>query len=273
MWASLTDNNPATFVTLTNFAALTNVPGLLIDLGQTNAVDRVAINGSNPGLHLYLNSGGANNSFPMGLIVAYAGTSLQSMTNVGEFVVPYDAGNPIDTSIDIRFSPVPARYVRLDLQTKVTWGVNHWPGYAISSTPTIVDTAWNVGEVEVYGASGANALIKSNAVVLEANAPAALALAAGDLSYYLGELTGLPHPIIAPNQTNGYTGTLYYISDLAPLATTYTQMTNNIAAGLLPYGVNIYQTNGNAVVSSARASAGFIRTSMVTRFRPAPASV
>jgi hypothetical protein len=250
IWGNLFDNNPGTFVTITNFASMTNVPGLLIDLGQTNAIDRVAINGSNPGLHLYLNCG-LGTQFPLGLIVAYAGNSPQSMTNVGEFVIPYDAGNPVDTSMDIRFSPVPARYLRLDLQTRVTWGVRHWPGYAISSQPTLVDTAWNIGEVEVYGASGPSALVKSNAVVLEANAPSPLALAASDLSYYLSELTGLPHPIITPAQTNGYTGTLYYISDLASLATTYTQMTNNIAAGLLPYGVNVYRTNGNAVVFSA----------------------
>ena len=57
----------------------------------------------------------------------------------------------------------------------------------------------------------------------------ALALAASDLSYYLGELSGKPHPIITPANTNLYSGTIYRIVDLKGLAPSYATMTNNIA--------------------------------------------
>jgi len=232
-WQVLFDNNPATMVTLTNLAASANVPSLLLDMGQTNAVYRVVLNGTNNGLKLWPNSLSQTNP-PLGLILAYVGNTPQTMTNVASFLVPPDSGNPINTSMDLRFSPVVGRYVKVALQTKVTWGTNYWPGYAPNFQASTVDTTWNVGEMEVYGCTGPNIQTNFNAVVLEKNAPAPLALAANDLSYYLSELTGLPHPIITPSQTNNYSGTLYCVSDLKPLAPTYQTMTNNMATGLLP---------------------------------------
>jgi hypothetical protein len=247
-WQVLFDNNPATMVTMTNFAALTNVPGLLIDMGQTNAIDRVVICGTNNGLKMWSNPLATN--VPLGLIVAYVGTTPQTMTEVAEFTVPYDAGNPIDTGMDMRFSPVVGRYVEVQLQTRVSWGVQHWPGYAPNFQSQLVDTAWNVGEMEVYGST--NTQTNINAVVLETNAPAPLVLAANDLSYYIGELTGVACPIITPAQTNGYTGSLYWVNDLASLATNYMEMTNNMATGILPTNeVNVIETNGNVVLFSA----------------------
>jgi hypothetical protein len=232
-WQVLFDNNPSTMVTLTNFAASPNVPGLLIDMGQTNAVSRVVINGTNNALKLWPNSQSQTNP-PLGLILAYVGMTSQTMTNVAEFTIPPDSGNTIDTPMDLRFSPVVGRFVEVLLQTKVTWGNSHWPGYGPNFQPPAVDTAWNIGELELYGSTGPGAQAAFNAVVLETNAPAPLVLAAQDLSYYLGELTGLPHPIITPKQTNNFTGTLYCIADLKPLAPDYQTMTNNLANGTLP---------------------------------------
>jgi hypothetical protein len=183
----------------------------------------------------------------LGLILAYVGTTPQTMTNVAAFMVPPDSGNPIDTGVDLRFSPVLGRYIEVALQTKVTWGTQYWPGYGPNFESPAVDTAWNVGEIEIYGCTGPSAQAKINAIVLETNAPAPLVLAANDLSYYLGELTGLPHPIITPNQTNSYSGTLYCINDLKPLAPNYKTMTNNMAMGVLPTNeVNVI-ANGRVV--------------------------
>jgi hypothetical protein len=248
-WQVLFDNNPSTFITLTNLVSSGDTSGILIDMGQTNAVDRIFINGTNNGLRIWPNSGSATN-LPLGLIVAYVGNNPQALTNVSNFVIPYDAGNPINESIDMRFSPVLGRYVRLELQTQVAWGVQYWPGHGASIHAASVDTFLNVGKLEIYGST--NTAMNINAVVLETNAPLPLSLAASDLSYYIGELTGAACPIIAPAQANGYSGNLYWVNDLAYLAQNYTQMTNNIASGILPTNeVNVVLTNGNVVLFSS----------------------
>jgi hypothetical protein len=136
--------------------------------------------------------------------------------------------------MDIRFSPATGRYVKLELQTRVNWttgeyGINSAYGWSNMTQPA--DRLWEISEVEVFGSTN---LVASNAVVLAANAPAPLKLAASELSYYLSELTGLPHPIITPAKTNSYPGTLYTIADLKSLAPDFPTMTNNIALGLLP---------------------------------------
>lgn len=248
--AAVVDNNLSTCLTLTNYASASNAPGLLIDLGQIGAVDRVVISGKNHQPQLWPNTYGNRTNPPLGLIVAYVGLTPQTLTNAAECTVPYDAGNPIDTEVDMRFSPVVGRYVRVELQTRVNWGVQHWPGAPLSGLPVVGDTGWNIAELEVFGSPSSSSLIKSNAVVLPAGAVEPLALAASELSYYLGELTGQPHPIIAPTETNNYSGTLYRIVDLKSLAPDYSTMTNNIAKGLLPDGVNV-ESDGREVVFRA----------------------
>lgn len=230
----LTDNNPATFVTLTNTG--NNSIGLFIDLGQTNVVDRVfLIGGNHTNLNQWPNSGSATNP-PLGLIVVSIGNSHSMMKQVGTWTVPYDAGNPVDTEVDLRFSPAAGRYVQIQLQTNVTWGANYWPGapqsYILSGQPPPPSNlTWNVGEVELYGFSGP--VTNLNAVVCDGtNQP--LQIAASDLSYYLGELTGTPHPIITSSQTNLYPGRIYRIVDLKSLAPDYNTMMGNIASGALP---------------------------------------
>jgi hypothetical protein len=239
---NLTDNNPATFVTLTNTGI--NTIGLLINMGQTNVVDRVFLIGCNhTNLNLWPNNLQNQSNPPLGLIVVSIGNNTGlMMKQVGTWTVPYDAGNPVDTEMDLRFSPVAGRYVKIQLQTNVTWGVNYWPGYALASQPPApTNLTWNVGEVELYGFRGP--MTNLNAVVCDSftnllakvsSIQQPLQIAALDLSYYLGELTGLPHPIITSSQTNLYSGRIYRIADLASLAPDYNTMMANIASGALP---------------------------------------
>lgn len=231
----VTDNNLDTLTTLQK------PHGVLIDLGQTCVVHRVFLGGRQVKPMLWLNTYANRDKPPLGLIVAYVGDTPETTRQVAEFTVPYDAGDPIDTQADLRFQPTAGRYVRIELQTAVHWGKEHWPGYDIPLTPTTTTTnpAWNISEVELYGFSGPKAQNKVDAVVLAKDAAAPLALAANDLGYYLGELTGKPHPVITPEETGQYTGTLYRIVDLKPLAPTYEEMVANQQAGKLPAGVNV----------------------------------
>jgi hypothetical protein len=208
---NLTDNNLSTFVTLTNG------DGLVIDLTTTNSVSRVFLTGTN---HLISVTNGVSTK----TIFVYAGNTTNQLTNqIASWQVPPDAGNPVDTEMDVRFSPVLTRYLKLELTN-----------------------SWNIAEVEVYGSSAS----ATQAVVLETNAPDALVLAASELSYYLGELSGAPVPVIAPTQTNLYTGTMFRIVDLASLAPDYPTMTNNIANGSLPNNVHVVKV-GREVQFSA----------------------
>jgi hypothetical protein len=239
---NLSDNNPATLVTLSNSI------GLFIDMGQTNVVDRVfLIGGNHTNLNIWPNWQQNQTNPPLGLIVVSVGNSGPTMKQAATWTVPCDAGNPVDTEVDLRFSPVAGRYVRIELQTNVTWGANYWPGasqsYILASgqPPLPTNLTWNVGELELYGFSGS--LTNLNAVVCDSytnpmgtvsSLQQPLQIAALDLSYYLGELTGSPHPIITSAQTNLYPGTIYRIEDLAPLAPDYNTMMANIASGALP---------------------------------------
>ena len=242
---NLTDNNPATFVTLTNTGI--NSIGLFIDMGQTNVVDRLfLIGGSHTNLNQWPNWQQNQTNPPLGLIVVSIGNNGPMMKRVGQWTVPYDAGNPVDTEVDLRFSPAAGRYVQIQLQTNVTWGANYWPGAAQSfllsgQSPPPIKLTWNVGEMELYGVSGPatnlNAVVCDSFTNFLVQGPATtqpLQIAALDLSYYLGELTGTPHPIITSSQTNLYPGRIYRIVDLASLAPNYNTMMANIASSVLP---------------------------------------
>jgi len=229
----VTDGDLNTMVTLQDPA------GLVIDLGQSCVLQRVFLCGGRHKMMLWPNAYDHRDNPPLGLIVAFVGDSADTTRQVAEFTVPYDAGDPIDTQVDMRFQPASGRYVRLELKTKVHWGKEYWPGYTISNAPKPIHADWNVSEVELYGFSGVKAQLKDDAVVLDKGAAAPLALAAEDLSYYLGELTGKPHPVITPDEVALYPGTLYRIMDLKPLAPTYEVMLVNQQAGNLPDGVNV----------------------------------
>jgi hypothetical protein len=243
----LTDNNLATYATLDYPATM------VIDLGTNCVVDRVYLIGNvDLSTNVWNNYAANANSTtggtpPLGLIDVYVGSTPTTTTQVGTWTVPYDAGNPIETEADIRFSPAAGRFIRIALQTQVTWGSSYWPGFPLSSQPASTNVSLNVGEVEVYGFTGTNATATNlNAIVVPAyvlnsnaynSVYAPLAIAAQDLSYYLGELTGLPHPIITPASTNSFSGNLYNIIDNAPLAPTCATMMANISSGILPTNV------------------------------------
>jgi len=247
---NLVDNNLSTFVTLSN------PPVILIDMQQPCAVDRVLLEGSANLLNLcsnqWFNYLANQTTPPLGLINVYVGNTPTNSNLAGSWTVPYDAGNPVETEADIRFSPAYGRYVRIALQTQVTWGATNWPGPGISTTglAPATNVAWNVGEIELYGCTGTNAQVVKDAVVVENNAPGSLALAAGDLSYYLTELEGQPVPIISTSATNNYPGTLYVVNDLKPLAPTYATMMANIASGILPTNISVKASGREVLFNS-----------------------
>jgi len=241
------DGDPNTYITLTNQAIHNQTPSLLINLSKPYALDRVVICGTNNGLMMWQNSQTCASMMPLGLVNVYVGNTPQSMTVVGSYTIPYDAGNPITQPMDIRFSPAVGQYIKLELQTRVNWlgslfSVNNIFGWVNILSPS--DQQWQISEVELYGTPNT---VATNAVVVETNAPYALSLAASDLSYYLTELTGQPHPIITPAQTGNYSGTLYTVQDLAKYAPDYNTMMRNIASGVLPTNEVNITVNGRVV--------------------------
>ncbi len=220
----LTDGDPLTLVTLKGGEL--EPAGLTVDLGESCAIHRVFLSGKEHRLELWDWQKNKDEK-PLGQIVLSVGDTAESCRKAAEFMVPYDGGQPIDIEADMRFSPLEGRYLRIELQ----------------NAPDGVE--WNVGELEVYGFKGPDAKAKKDAVVLQKDAAAPLALAAGELSYYLGELSGRPHPIITPDHAGEYPGTLYHIVDLKPLAPSYEAMEENIAEGKLPDGINIEKEGPN----------------------------
>ncbi len=133
------------------------------------------------------------------------------------------------------------RYVEIQLVTNnIYWGTSttNWPGYVQSGGFTPSHTPRH--DVE-RGRGGAVRVCRANDETQCRGAahragklripgrylPSPLGLAASDLSYYLGELTGLPHPIISPAQSNQYPGTLYVLTDLSSLAPNYNTTSPN----------------------------------------------
>ncbi len=230
---NLTDGDLSSFVTLSSPSVL------LVSLGQNTVVDRVYLVGSTKPTNAWVNYAANGATPPLGLIVVYVGNTPTTTNQVAAWTVPYDAGNPVETEADIRFSPTTGQFVRVELHTQVTWGTAYWPGSGLSTQPASTNVSWNVGELELYGFSGVAATETNlNAVVLPAGAAGPLAQAASDLSYYLGELTGAPYPIIPPAKTNQYSGTLFQILDMASLAPNYSTMMANIGNGQLPTNIN-----------------------------------
>lgn len=144
----------------------------------------------------------------------------QDLANLGapitSRVVRSKLGRELNFSAALRFPPTSVRYVVLDVER----GPLRQP--------------WNIGEIEVYGWAGDRLSDRRDVVLLDNNAPAPLRLAAEELSYYLGELAGYPVPVARPDQAALYTGNVFRVVDLKPLAQSYEQMTNNLAQGLLP---------------------------------------
>ena len=93
------------------------------------------------------------------------------------------------------------------------------------------DQPWSIAELELYGSDDPAAFRSQDVVIVDSMAPAPLRMAAEDLRYYIGELTGRPLPVVGPDQSSDYPGTLYRIVDLKPLATTWEAMDANRQSG------------------------------------------
>jgi hypothetical protein len=242
---NLTDNNLSTFTTLANPEVL------LIDLSNTCVIDRLVVIGTSNQFSLWPNYSIYGDTPPLGVLFVYVGDSATTTKQVASYNIPYDAGDPVEADADIRFNPASGRYVRVELHTQETWGTNCWPGWPLDSQPPGTNVAMNVRELELYGFTGAAvSQTNLNAVVLPTNAAAPLVLAAQDLSYYLGELTGSPHPIISPEDTNQFSGTIYRIVDLKSLAPDYATMMSNIASGVLNTNVQVTSSGREIVFAS-----------------------
>ena len=189
--------------------------GVTIDLGAVAVVHR-----------LYLNPGRAATHFPRSVRLL-AGPDAAHLLPVQEITTL------ADQETNLKFNPVAGRVFRVEI------------GREGSGLP------WSIAELELYGSYDPAAWPARDAVVVDPKAAEPLLLAARELRYYIGELTGRPLPIIAPDQTNTYPGTLYTIVDLAPLTRTYDEMQSNQKAGLIPTNAVNVARDGRAVLFRA----------------------
>ena len=142
-------------------------------------------------------------------------------------------GREVRVTSSLRFAPAVGRFLVLDLDRGT------------------LSNRWNLGELEVYGWPGDGLADRQDAVVLDAAAPAPLKLAARELTYYLGELAGRPVPTVTPAQAALYTGLLFRVADLKPLAPSYAVMTNHQAQGLFPATPVNVERSGNEITFRA----------------------
>ena len=78
-----------------------------------------------------------------------------------------------------------------------------------------------------------------------------LRMAAEELRYYIGELTGRPLHVVGPDQADDFTGTLYRIVDLKPLAATWEAMEANRQSGKFPASAVNVEREGREVIFKA----------------------
>ena len=103
--------------------------------------------------------------------------------------------------LNLRFNGVKGRYLRMEI------------GKEGAGFP------WSIAEMKIYGFTGAENLSAKDAVILPEKMPAGGTynvpgdLGARDLSYYLGEITGRPVPVIKPDQKENYSGLLFVIEE------------------------------------------------------------
>lgn len=245
---TLTDNNLQT--RLASHANNGHFPGILIDLKGKKVLNRIHLIGSKTKLAYWPDNYTTRKQPPLGVIVASVGDTPEAMTKVADFLVPFDGGNPIDIEAELRFRPVVGRYVKLEMKpadayASKKWWEENWPGVAVP-----VVTGWNIAELEIGGFPNVDQEDLEDAVVLPIGAAGSLVLAADDLSYYLSNLLGRPIPVISPDQSGQYPGTLFTIVDLKALAPDYDTMTANIQTGQLPVGINI-ERNGREILFKA----------------------
>jgi len=107
--------------------------------------------------------------------------------------------------IDLRFNAAKGRYLRLEI------------GNVGTGFP------WTIAEMRIYGFSEKGSLDARDAVVLPEAMPerglynVPRDLGARDLSYYLGEITGRPVPVVQQEQKGDYPGQLFVIEEPQPV--------------------------------------------------------
>ena len=146
---------------------------LTVDLGRPCIVHRV-----------YLHPG-TRSQYPRGLRV--------SVGEAGRMAVVAERELPRTVETDVRFNPAVGRLVTLEI-------AGEGAGYP-----------WSVAELRVFGSAEPRALTPRDCVVADPDAPGLLRMAAEDLRYYVGELSGRPIPLVAPDQAAGYPGTVYRV--------------------------------------------------------------
>ena len=125
----------------------------MIDLGKPCVLHRVFLTGRQHKLELW-DWPKDKDKKPLGVITVFVGDTDDTQSQVGEFMVPYDGGDPIDIEADLRFHPVAGQHVRIELRKAAA------------------DAKWNVGELELYGFADTVSPVNSDAVILPKNAAA-----------------------------------------------------------------------------------------------------
>ena len=157
---------------------------VLIDMKEEQLVQRVVLD---PGASVV--------GYPRSLDI-YAGPTPAQLILCGQMqVVPEEAVKVIT------FNPVKARYVRLTIGKEQA-------GYP-----------WVIAEVDVYGHANTKALEEGNCVVVDANAPEVVQMAAEDLGFYLGQVTEGAFPVVSVNEANYHTGLHFRVRTPSPVAT------------------------------------------------------
>ena len=211
----LCDGDPATFSVVRPSQAK-GVTGLVIDLGRPCVLQRLYLTAQQRRMPEPDDHAKEKDPGWAGGLKVRVGDSTDGAAVVTEYPLAPQAAPTIRCEFSVRFQPVAGRYVRLELAGK------------------LADRPWEIAEVELYGWGSPAALEKRDAVVLETKGDAALSLAAADLSYYLGALSGRAVPVVEPDQATRYPGTWYRIVDLGALAKTYEAFQSNRAAGRIP---------------------------------------
>jgi hypothetical protein len=212
--AGLTDGNPATRVTLEPFELAADI-SVLIDLGAPHVLIQLLVNDGTTGLTLRGKKTAPPPDWP-GKVMVFVGDEPYPKKRIAQALLRPVYGKEVRSSFSLRFPPVRGRYVRLQLGEKA----HAYP--------------WVIAEVELCGWRAADVPTPTDAVVLPTNAPAPLALAASELSHYLGMMLDRPIPVIAPDAAERYPGTLYRVEDLKPLAATVESMRANLESGRIP---------------------------------------
>jgi len=144
---------------------------VLIDLGASYVVQRVV-----------LDPGASITGYPRSLDV-YAGPAPDQLTLCGRM------DSPVEDSVKvITFNPVVARYLRLVIGKEQA-------GYP-----------WTIADLDVYGHGNLGAMVDGNAVLVDADAPEILRLAAEDLGFYLGQASEGAFPVVTPDEAWKFRG-------------------------------------------------------------------